>query len=264
MSEVKESKGILVRYTVVLDIFAANPNGLTLTEVMNETGLPRGTVHRLITALLDVGYIERLDGRKVYVLGRRLLRMFHMGMPRGARDELEQIVQPVLEKLVEKFGETAFLAQLMGSKVVSAVTVLPLAENQSFVQPGRSMPIHGSASAKAIFAHQDGDLIDQALDEPLVKFTQATKTDKSQIKAELASIVSDGFAICDEELDPGIFSYACPVLMETEGVIYSVGLVGPSQRLGAFARGVIIGELQDSARQIAELLSSAAIPKNKR
>ncbi|MBT4888407.1 MAG: helix-turn-helix domain-containing protein, partial [Rhodospirillales bacterium] len=74
MSEAKENKGILIRYAAVLDIFAAASGGLTLTEVMNETGLPRGTVHRLLGALLDVGYIESVDGRKVYVLGKRLMR----------------------------------------------------------------------------------------------------------------------------------------------------------------------------------------------
>jgi DNA-binding IclR family transcriptional regulator len=259
MSEAKENKGILIRYAAVLDIFAAASGGLTLTEVMNETGLPRGTVHRLLGALLDVGYIESVDGRKVYVLGKRLMRMFHLTMPLGS---IEQIVRPILEGLVEQFGETAFLAHLIGNKVEAAATVLPVSENQSFVQPGRGMPIHVAASAKAVFAFQDDALIEIALNEPLVKYTDKAKTDKAAIRAEFATIVEDGFAVCNEELDPGILSYACPVFMEPEGVIYSIGLVGPAQRLCQYSKPEIIDALSDSALEVSALLSSGKLSQS--
>ena len=64
--------GILTRYAAVLDALAAAPEGLSLTEVVRATGLPRGTAHRLLGALRGVGYIAGRDGRKVYVLGPRL------------------------------------------------------------------------------------------------------------------------------------------------------------------------------------------------
>ena len=88
----------------------AATSGLTITEIMQATGLPQGTVHRLIGALLDVGYIQRLEGRKVYVLAPRLLRMLHLGTPAQV---IANLVAPVLNHLVHHFGETAFIAKLV-------------------------------------------------------------------------------------------------------------------------------------------------------
>ena len=77
------SGGILTRYAVVLEALAVSPGGLSLTELARATALPRGTVHRLIAALAGVGYIAGRDGRKIYVLGPRLLRLLR---PRNGSD----------------------------------------------------------------------------------------------------------------------------------------------------------------------------------
>ncbi len=63
-----------------------------------------------------------------------------------------------------------------------------------------------------------------------------------------------GYAICDEELDPGVFSYACPVGIEGIGVIYSVGL---TERLKQCPADDIVADLNDAASRIANLLSGS-------
>ena len=98
--------GILARYDVVLEALSLAPAGLSLIEVVQATGLPRGTVHRLLGALRDIGYIAPRDGRKVYVLGPRLLRLLHQG---AAPVTLSALAQPVLSDLVARFEAGAEL-----------------------------------------------------------------------------------------------------------------------------------------------------------
>lgn len=246
--------GILDRYALLLDALAASSGGLTLTEIVQATGLPRGTVHRLIGALREVGYIEPSDGRKIYVLGDRLLRMLHLGTP---AEVIATLVRPVLDDLVARFRETAFVAKLIGHEVRSVAMTVPTRGDQSYVQPGRLMPIHAAASAKAIFAFQDPALVAEVLRAPREKFTDKAHTDEASIHAELALVRKDGFAICDEELDPGVFSYAYPVHLPTAGVIYSVGLVGLTQRLRRFPAEEIIADLRNAAGTIAKVLATA-------
>ena len=64
----ERNTGILERYSNVLETLADAPNGLSLSEIVNRTRIPQGTVHRLIKALLQVGYAAQRDGRKIYVL----------------------------------------------------------------------------------------------------------------------------------------------------------------------------------------------------
>jgi DNA-binding IclR family transcriptional regulator len=249
---VSTARGVLGRYAYILDTLAAAPEGLTLTEIMQTTGLPRGTVHRLLGALLEVGYIEPVEGRKVYVLGSRLLHMLHLGTP---AELVDRLVGPILDRLVAQFRETAFLAKLEGREVRSVAMTLPPSGGQSYVQPGREMPAHAAASAKAIFAFQDEAVVTEVLAQPLEKFTNKAITDPAAVRAELENARRDGYAVCDEELDPGIYSIACPVHLEDLGVIYSIGLVGLTERLHRFPADKIVAGLNQAATEIAALLA---------
>lgn len=246
--------GILSRYALVLDAVAASPNGLAFAQVMRDTGLPRGTVHRLISALVEVGYIEPTDSRKVYVLGRRLIRLLHLRTP---RETVIDLARPVLERLVARFGETAFLAKLEGEQVESMAMVLPQTERHSYVQPGRVMPLHAAASAKAIFAFQPEDLVQRILQRPRAAFTPRSRTSKRQILTELSEVRDKGFAACLDELDPGVSSYACPVHVRG-GVYHSVGLVGISQRFARVPVSQIVAALREAADELGARLSGHA------
>ncbi len=253
-----ESAGILGRYARVLDSVAAAPDGMTLTELIAATGLPRGTLHRLLAALQEVGYVARRDGRKVYVLGPRLLRLLHLGAPAAA---VSALARPMLQDLSERFGETAYLARLAGTHVESAAMVLPDTGGQTFVQPGRVMPVHASSSGKAIFAFQDPALLDRVLAEPRQRFTANTVTDEAAVRADLARVQRQGYAICINELDPGVASYACPVRVEGADVVYAVGMVGLEERIRRFAATEIVAALGEAAGLLAIRLQ-AGVPED--
>ena len=244
-------KGILGRYARVLDAVAANLGGLTFAEIMRHTGLPQGTVHRLIAALLRVGYLEPSQNRKIYVLGQRLLRLLHLRTP---REIIVELALPVLKSLVERFAETAFVAKLEGENVKLIAMVLPDSERHSYVQPGRVMPLHAAASAKAIFAFQDEEFLGRVLSQPLIAFTPKSTTTKKQVLTELARVRRTGYAACLDELDPGVSSYACPIHL-TGGVFHSVGLVGVSQRLDQVPAATIVAALREAAGLLRDRLS---------
>ena len=243
-----ESAGILGRYALVLDAVAAAPEGMTLTELIAATGLPRGTLHRLIVALREVGYIAPRGGRKIYGLGPRLMRLMHLG---ATPTSVPALARPMLRDLSARFGETAYLAKLTGSHVESAAMVTPDTGGQTFVQPGRVMPVHASSSGKAVFAFQDADFLDAVLAEPREKYTASTTIAKAAVRADLARVRRQGYAICVNELDPGVASYACPVHLDGVGVIYAVGLVGLEERVGRFDAGEIVAALRDVAGRLA-------------
>ncbi len=245
--------GILARYAVMLETLAAAPEGLSLIEIVQATGLPRGTAHRLLGALRGIGYVTPRDGRKIYVLGPRLLRLLHLGVTPAA---VSSLVQPMLEMLVARFKETAFVAKLVGADVQSVAMAVPGGDGQSYVQPGRVMPVHAAASAKAIFAFQDEALIDEVLSRPRRKYTENTRVEISELRTDLAQVRRQGFALCDEELDPGVLSYACPVHLDGAGVLYSIGLVGLSRRLGNHPLNEVVAALRAAAEAFSKRLPS--------
>jgi len=208
-------------------------------------------MHRLLGALQDIGYLASRDSRKVYVLGPRLVRLLHLGVSPASVDA---VARPILDGLVEKLGETAFLARLAGDRVESFATAVPNRDGQSHVRPGRHMPIHAAASAKAIFAFQESSLIERALERPRSRYTENTRVDAAHVRHDLATVRREGYAVCANELDPGVLSYAVPVRVQGVGVVYSVGVVGLSARLARYTEAQLAGDLRAAAQSISARL----------
>lgn len=240
-----EPRGVMARYALILETVAASSLGLSLTEIMRGTGLSSGTTHRLLNALLEVGYLTDQGGRKIYRIGPRLIRLFHLA---NSPTTVSLLVQPVLQGLVARFGETAFVAKLSGEQVESVASAAPENYSQSHVQPGRIMPINAAASAKAIFAFQPEPVIAKALAAPLVKYTERTVVDPAKLRHHLEEVRAQGYAVCADELDPGVLSYACPIHLSGAGVLYSIGIVALSRRLMAFEEAEVIAALSNAAR----------------
>lgn len=244
-----ERRGTLERYTRILEMLAVARSGMSLNDVIAATRLPRGTVHRLVNALVRVDLVAVQSGRsKTYVLGSRLKRMLYSGLP---PDLVTALARPFLEEFAIEFGETALLARLNGSQVEKVAAWVPGNGKYSYIQPSRLMPIHATASAKAIFAFQEDTLIDEALRPKLVRYTRNTKVSKTGIRAEFAQVRKDGFAMCSDEFDPGVLSYACPVHITGFGTPYSIGIVGLRERLRRHPTKDIVQGLVKRANALA-------------
>lgn len=247
-------RAILSRYALVLDTVSQVSEGLPLTDIAQHTSLPQATVYRLVHALVHVGFLVQGERRKHYVLGPRLLRLFCAGVSRRA---IRELAQPILERLAADFGETVFIAKLEGDEVETVAAAPPKGEREVFVYPGRNMPFHAAASAKAILAFANDRLISDFLAKPHVRFTTRTKILEAEIAAELAKVREQGFAVCESEVDPGVLSYACPIRLGGD-VLYSLGIVGLANRLGGSPVAEVIASLKTAAETLASMIRDEA------
>lgn len=218
----------LARYVRILEVLVSCPQGLNLTQIAQTVGLQASSAHRLVNALCEIGLVDRRADSKTFVLGARMERLCRLAV---SAPSVVDMVDPELHELVREFSETAYLAQLNGTSVESIATAVPHDGEMTYVQPGRIMPIHATASAKAILAHQMPDLVRQLLDQPLTRYTENTPTNPQDILQELETIRRQGFAVCDSELDPGVLSLAVPVQGTDGAVQYAIGISGLSQRM---------------------------------
>lgn len=246
-----KSRGILGRYATLLELVAASSKGMSLSEIVWVTGLPSSTVHRLISALVDVGYLINSNGQKNYKLGPRIIRLFYL---KSSRTTVALLAQPSLQNLVNEFSETAFLARLRGQAVEVETLLTPEHRSGAIILPGRDLQIHAAAAAKAIFAFQSRELVDQVLELPRTEFTDRTVTNRKKILNTLANVREEEFAESVEEMNDGVWGFSCPVKFSSSDVIYSVGIVGLSQRMAQYPKENIQRALAAAAREIAAQL----------
>lgn len=247
MSTATEQNSVIGKLAEILDAFGDPPQQFTFTDIAEKTRLSKASVHRLMGQLVELRFLEKAGSGKTYRLGERLTRLLHFNLD---HDVLGAAFLPELQTIADTLSEAAFVARLSGSEVELFAVRGPSGKNKSFIHPGTGVrPINACSSAKCILAHQSDDHMSRLLEKNLPKFTDATLVEREAIITQLQQVRRDGFAVCDEEIEEGVYSIACPVFLEDTGVIYSIGIVAPKGRIRA--------TLRDASARLSELLGSS-------
>jgi DNA-binding IclR family transcriptional regulator len=242
---------LLERQIAVVERVAESPGGLSFTGIQQKLGLSKATAHRLVQSLCAAGLLEASqDAARLYRLGGRLTRLLGLAV---SPDQLVPLARPLLREIVDEYGETAFLAMLERGQVTTITMVTPVKDWQGHVHPGRIMPPHAAASAKAIFAFQDEAMWDATLRPPLQAFTAKTLTDPAAVRREYRRVKKSGIATCVEEIDPGQLAVAAPIPLGTVGTRFSVCLVGPTNRMREHSIERVTASLRSLASRLSEV-----------
>lgn len=254
MSETeKHNRDPLERQLQILELLVSYPQGRSFTDIGNVLNLPKASTSRLLKTLVSAGCVqveknESAGTSALYVLGDRI-----RGLLRGIMDpdQTVTIAHSVLNELAKEANETAFLSVLRGDKVENLVMASPAKNAHGYVNPGRVVPAHAAAAAKAIFAYQPETVWNRVLRQPLPALTDKTITDPEKVREEYLRVRDKGIAYCREEIDSGLMAIAAPVHLKEVGVIYAVSIVGPSSRIRNLAGESLDGMLKKAADQLS-------------
>lgn len=249
------SAGPIERYLQIMEIVAASPGGLTLAGIVDITGLPKASAHRLTRALVEAGALGAGEGRnRTFSVGARMSRMLRL----GDSDGLTGYAQLVVDDLAERLHETCYAVRLELDTLRAIARAVPDQGHSVHVFPGEVQPPHAAASAKAILAFQPDAVVERHLGRPLDRLTPETKVTAAAVRRELEEVRRTGFAVCDREIDENVMAYACPVHAGRLGVVCSLGVTGPSTRLQRRARSVWVDALKDAAARLGRMLDAGS------
>ncbi|WP_127581754.1 IclR family transcriptional regulator [Paenibacillus koleovorans] len=233
----------------VLHIFEALANvdggGMGMMEICEKSGLSRSTTHRLLAALTESGYVVRDAHSKKYSLGLPILRIATSLLN---NINLRKLLHPFLEELSLVTGETAHLAQLDGVHVVY-IDIVDSPKEIGFLTTfiGKHMPLHSTATGKAILAHMPKPFRERVYREAgLAKVTEHTLTDEERVEAELDNIRRLGYSLDRMEQRDGVKSIGSPIFNRKGEVVAAISVAGPAFRFEPEDKA-IVGALQEAA-----------------
>ena len=235
-----------------LEMLAPHPAGLTSQELELALGLPKTTVNRLIHLLMDAGLIISSSQRgRAYQLGPRILNLLH-----GAADGrwIEQLTRAPLQQLAERTGQSAFISRLRNGQIRSVSCAAPDTMVRLYIAPETVLPANATATGKAILANISSDEADALLSIDLEIFTPRTKTDADALRAELAQVREQGYAVEEEEHVPGLASMACPIRTSDQTTLYTVGLTGARDLVMGKNKEKHVVAMMEAASHLAQLL----------
>jgi DNA-binding IclR family transcriptional regulator len=206
------------RVLAVLIELAKYPQGVRLDDLARAVDSPKPTVHRALASLRRAGLAGQ-DGRGHYVLGDEFLRMafaHHEARPDQIR------VQPILEQLAQRFGETVHYAVMDGRWVVYRAKVDPAAGAVKLTSTiGGRNPAHCTAVGKLLLSAVLPDLSavrEWIGDQPLLSRTPKTISTARGLDVELGKIRARGYSVDDQENEAGINCLAVPAFMNSPTV----------------------------------------------
>jgi IclR family transcriptional regulator, acetate operon repressor len=205
---------------------ARHRDPVTFTELTESSGLAKSTASRLLTALERNGLVRR-DPAGRFRPGEVFVSYACRG---GAEADLVSVAQPFLDRLGEETGETVNLGVPRGGGLVEQIAQVDstyLIGGTNWV--GMSVPLHCAALGKVLLAYGAADLPRGRLEQR----TARTLTSRAVIEADLAVVRERGYAVTDEELEPGLVAVAAPVQRDGGVVIAAVSVSGPASRLTA-------------------------------
>lgn len=239
------------RALAILECFETGPRELGINDLAKSLSLSPSTVHRIVRALVERGYLAQNEQSNRYTLGPT---MIVLGQVTQRLFGLDRVV-PLLEEVGRRYGEGVTFGMRDGASVVVLAQIDSTKPMRFSHPPGTRLPLYASALGKALLAgarHVPAEL--RALGK-LKALTPRTLHDHRVLSADLTTTLARGYAIDDEESVMGVRAVAAPVVGRGGEVIAALGIEGPSEHLPDAWVRQIGKELPGWAQRVANVIS---------
>jgi IclR family pca regulon transcriptional regulator len=220
------------------DRIAGLDRGLRLIEAFDEThprlspstaarrtGMTRAAARRYLLTLQHLGYLES-DG-KLFWLTPRVLRL---GWAYVDSAKVARIAQPFLQRLTAVLGGAAYFAVRDGDDVVFiALSGTRQVQNVGFMLGARVQANIAVAGIAMLSCWPQEEVERWLSGRVFIPFTPYTVTTVEGVRELIATARSRGYAITEQQLDPGMRGIAVPIRSRTSEV---VGAISVSQSMG--------------------------------
>lgn len=208
----------------ILESFSLAAPELSLGELAERTQLPKPTALRLLSVLVQRGYVDWLPVVERYRLG---VRTFEAGSVYLQSTSIEAEAEPYMRQLADATGQTANLGILDRGQVVHIQVVAPDRPVRYWATVGKREDAHVSGLGKVLMS----GLPEEEREELLRHFHFERRTPRTIVavdtmRVELDRIQAEGHALDDEESNLGLRCVAAPIRDGRGRIIAAISISG--------------------------------------
>jgi DNA-binding IclR family transcriptional regulator len=227
-----------------------NSQAVSFNNISKNMKLNTGTCANIIKALVQRGYLEKLDEKRGYILGKMVYKLANGDVQtKGIVDA----AKPALEELTKQFNENAIVAILKDSSRY----ILHQTTSNHDVQANSPTYKHAyeSATGRVLVAMLPDEEQNSFIEKyGLPKTTQwKAASSKTTFKQTITAIRANGYS--HQETNTNIVGFAVPV-MQQENAVAAISIYIPAYRLGNIDQQALIKALKKAAVAVERLLST--------
>lgn len=222
-------RGILVLQALQSDEAIA-AGGLGVLRIAELVGDDKSQISRTLKALLQNGLVDRDPETRAYRLGWALFAL----AARAGDTRLLATAERTLKELGQVLGERVHLTVLHQAEVLTVLSESPPHAIQAAGWVGRAIPIHSSSAGQALLLdHSFEDVIELLAETEFVPSGPKGPRTVEEFYARIEAARARGYALVDEEFEPGLVAAAAPVRDFRGRIVAALNVSGPKFRLGS-------------------------------
>ena len=228
----------------VLDLLASSEMGVG--EVARSLKVNKSTASRLLNTMLRRGFVGRDPTVGSFRLGPRIAHLYQSYV-----DNLRvgRHAAVLLDRLAAETSETVLLTLFQDGAATYIDKVDSRFPLRTSSRIGDRAPLHCGATGKAILAFLPEDEARELLGSgPLRRYTPSTIVSRRKLFAELAEIRRQGYAVSDEEINPGVVGVGAPLLGWRGRPMGAISVTAPKLRTDDVRLRKLIDLVRDTAR----------------
>ena len=250
-----ETSSTALKALRVLEVVAASPQTMTLSEVSKQANIDKSTAYRMLNTLIEAGYVIRDNASKQYRLGYKVV---YLSRNLLAENEVLRLTHAILEELTAATHETAHLNVLDGSQAVLIQKVKGTQLVAVDFQVGDRSQLHCTSIGKALLAFQETHFIEAVIAAGLPRMASNTITDPESLRLELHRVRSQGYALDDHEFSDSMRCIAAPIFEPGGSVRMGISISGPDTRFTLEKLDELKHPLLKATRKLSERLGGGS------
>lgn len=246
--------GSLPKGLALLEILSSDDAPLGVTSLAKRLDIPKSGVHRLLQVMRASGWVRQTaDG-----LYECTFKLWELGQRQANRVRLRDAAAAAMASLADRTRETIFLAILDRSEVLYLDVINSPQPVQVNTRTADRLPALCVASGKVLLAYGADDSIIDAAARRFGSLTHSTPPHLEELKAELARIQQQGFALYMGECEESVRGIAAPIFDSGSRVVAALSVGSPKERMTDPVILQLIPQVISAAKAISQELGYRA------
>ena len=222
-----------------------------LENLAKETELPKATLLRFLSSLVNLGYVYRDSADRYHLT----LKMFSIGSRSLKYIELISTAKPFAHELCQTLGETVHMGIPQDDEAVYVLKEESSYTLRMYSRVGKLIPLYCTAIGKIFLSEMSHEEVSEYIKRnPLKPFTPKSIRTEEALFEELDRIKQRGYSVDDEEHEMQVMCIACPVRDYTGKVIAAMSVSWPIFRFDSDNFDETVKKIKGITTELSEIL----------
>ena len=236
----------------MLTLLSHHPEPVSAGLVAATLKLPRSSTYRLLSTLIDHGFVDYLPEERRYGLS---VAAYELGSAYARQAPLQRIARPIVRQLVDRMKQNAHLAVLHGRDVLYVIEERAAGRPMLITDVGVRLPAVLTASGLAMLARLPAAQV-RALFPNAAAFVETERgpATPTALRQRLSDVRNRGYATEEGSVTSGLSSLAQAVLDHTGHPTAAIAVTYVAAEVDKRTEASLVSAVTSGAAQMSRRL----------